>query len=96
MTTAAHLAAENARLQALVEELQSENRRLAFELANAEDADFGDADDIDDDADFGDADDIDDDAYRPGCGLYDSCDSSGRPLKNGGRTCNDAGEPWWM
>ncbi len=31
-----------------------------------------------------------------GCGEYDTVDSRGEKLKNNGRTCNEAGEPWWM
>ncbi len=36
------------------------------------------------------------DAYLYGCGRDDTVDHKGRPLRNGGRTCNDAGEPYYM
>lgn len=27
---------------------------------------------------------------------FDTTDGKGQALRNGGRTCNEAGEPWWM
>lgn len=82
-------------LRARVATLTQENQGLREREAHLEecrDADRFAADMLRDDITGQDT----EDSYIYGCGEYDTVDSKGMPLINGGRTCNDAGEPYWM